>query len=75
MKDFRRGEQVLIECDGQKVPGTVFMASGNGKSLMLQFEAILDGHLGMMPVSRNDDGTYESLMTGIGVKLSSTTKE
>jgi hypothetical protein len=66
---MKTGDKVQIECDGRSVPGTVLLASKNGKSLMLSFEAVLDGHAGMMPVTRNDDGSYQSIMTGILVKL------
>lgn len=68
-KILRTGDAVQIACDGRRLPGTVILASPNGVSLMLGFEAILDGHLGMMPVLRGDDGTYRSIMTGIPVKL------
>lgn len=66
---MKTGDAVQIECDGRTIPGTVILASPNGASLMLGFEAVLDGHLGMMPVSRNDDGSYQSIMTGIVVQL------
>lgn len=67
--NLKTGDSVLIECDGRKVKGDVLLASGNGKSLMLSFEAILDGCVGMMPVSRDDDGKYSALMTGSPVVL------
>lgn len=69
MPDWHTGDEVVIECDGQRVAGTVLLASPNGKSLVLGFEAILDGHVGMMPVLRKDDGSYHSLMTDIPLKL------
>ena len=48
----------------------VVLASENGKALMLEFEAILDGHAGMMPVLRDEDGgRYLSIVTGIEVRL------
>jgi hypothetical protein len=61
---FRTGDQVMITYRGRTVPGAVMFGSSNGKSLMLTFEAILDGHVGMMPVLVNDDGSIEALMTG-----------
>ena len=73
--NFRTGDYVLIECGGRTVPGTVLMASGNGKSLMLNFEAIIDGHIGMMPVLLMNDGAYVSIMNGVEVKLSQVTKQ
>lgn len=68
-KILRTGDAVQIACDGRRLPGTVILASPNGKSLVLKFEAILDGHLGIMPVLRTDDGSYRSIMTGISVDL------
>lgn len=69
MKNWRTGEPVIIECDGRRVEGAIIHASGNGKSLMLGFEAIIDGHIGMMPVLRDDDGRYRSIMNDIDVVL------
>lgn len=66
---FRTGDAVRIECAGQSVSGLVLFASGNGKSLMLSFDAMIDGCVGMMPVLQDDDGTYSALMTGNAVKL------
>lgn len=63
------GDAVLIECDGRKTSGTVILASENGRSLLLKFEAILDGCVGLMPVLRDDDGKYQSLMTGTPIGL------
>lgn len=59
----------MIECDGQRVAGQVLLASRNGRSLMLKFESFLDGHVGMMPVLRDEDGRYHSIVTGREVKL------
>jgi hypothetical protein len=60
---------VMIECAGRKLVGTVMMASGNGKSLALAFDAILDGHVAGMPVLLGDDGRYRSVMNGVEVQL------
>jgi hypothetical protein len=67
--DMKRGDRVIIECDGKTVPGIVLLASENDKSLMLSFDALIDGHVGMMPVLQNDDGEYRSIMTDVLVKL------
>ena len=69
MINLKTGDAVLIDCAGKKIAGTVLLASSNGKSLMLEFEAILDGHVGMMPVSRDDGGAYYSIVTGKPVTL------
>jgi hypothetical protein len=70
MDIWRTGDAVQIECDGRTVPGSVTLASPNSISLVLSFEAILDGHVGMMPVLRHDDGVYRSIVTQVAVRLS-----
>jgi hypothetical protein len=47
---FRTGDLVTITFEDRTVPGEVKFASKNGVSLMLSFEAILGGYVGMMPV-------------------------
>jgi hypothetical protein len=59
---------------GHTVSGHILMASGNSKSLMLSFEAILDGHVAMMPVLMGGDGAYYSLVTGNMVTIKGETK-
>jgi hypothetical protein len=66
---MKTGDRVKIECAGRRVDGTVILASENGASLMLAFEALLDGHVGMMPVLRGDDGSYRAIMTGSTVEI------
>lgn len=69
MTGLKRGDWVRIECDGRTLPAMVLLASSNGKSLLLSFDAILDGHVGTMPVLQVDDGTYRSIITGVEVRL------
>jgi hypothetical protein len=69
-RNFRTGDAVWIDCEGRRVAGNVLLASGNGKSLMLRFDAVIDGHMCMMPVSRSEDGSYFSIVTGVEVRLS-----
>jgi hypothetical protein len=69
-KHWRIGDAVTIECDGIAIPGEVKFASPNGVSLMLGFEAIIDGHVGSMPVLQGEDGSFTSIMTGTPVFLS-----
>lgn len=62
---LHKGDAVVITYDGRTVDGEVLMASGNGMSLVLGFDAMLGGHLGVMPVFwRSDQGGYTDLMTG-----------
>jgi hypothetical protein len=69
MSNFKRNDRVQIECDGQAVSGLVMLASENGKSLMLGFDGMLDGCLGMLPVLMGNDGKFYALMTGTLVKV------
>lgn len=65
---MKTGDKVWIGCDDRSVEGVIILASENEKSLMLGFEAILDGHVGMMPVSLID-GVYRSIVTGQAVAV------
>jgi hypothetical protein len=65
---FKTNDLVWIGCDDRTVEGVVILASENAKSLMLGFEAILDGHVGMMPVLLTD-GVYRSIVTGEAIAL------
>lgn len=66
---FRTGDAVWIECAGVRAAGTVELASTNGKSLMLAFDALIDGHLGAMPVLQGDDGVFRSLVTDSAISI------
>ena len=62
---MKTGDRVMIRFEGQSVQGKVELASGNGASLMLAFEAVLGGYVGMMPVIREGDGPlYLDLIHG-----------
>jgi hypothetical protein len=65
---FKTGDLVWIGCDDRTVEGVVMLASGNGRSLMLSFEALLDGHAGMMPVLETD-GVFRSIVTGQAIAI------
>lgn len=70
MRIWKVGESVQITCDGKTVPGTVSVASGNGVSLMLEFEAILAGHVAMMPVVWDEAASaFRSVVGGVTVTL------
>ena len=66
---WKTGDQVWIEAGGASVAGVVQTASGNSASLMLGFEAVIQGHVGMMPVLRDADGVYRSVMDSLPVGL------
>lgn len=68
-KPLLTGDKVRIECEGRKTVGHVLLASGNGKSLALEFDDIIDGHVCVLPVLMEDDGKYYSLVTGHLVRV------
>jgi|SRR5215471_3297650 len=70
---FKTNDLVWIGCDDRTVEGWIILASGNSVSLMLGFEAILDGHVGMMPVLL-EEGVYRSIVTGQAIALAHRTK-
>lgn len=47
---WKTGDAVVIRYRKRALPGRVVLASSNGASLMLGFEGLLGGFLGMMPV-------------------------
>lgn len=59
---MKTGDKVWIGCENRFVEGEILLASENEKSLMLGFEAILCGHVGMMPVLKGPNGAYRSLV-------------
>lgn len=67
---WQAGESAVIECNGKTVTGRIRRASPNGVSLVLEFEAALAGHLGIMPVLLYPDGRFRSLFGEVEVTLS-----
>jgi len=65
---IRVGDQVRLTVEGQTVTGSVILASPNGRSLAVEFEAILAGAVGMLPVLQSDNGQWQDLM-GRAVEL------
>jgi hypothetical protein len=65
----KEGDAVLITCDGRTVRGTIVLASPNERSLMLEFEAMLHGFVGKMPVLRDDAGVYRTVIGQHPVKI------
>ena len=63
------GDRVAIATGGEKMAALVIAASDNGRSLMLEFDGILDGHVGSMAVLLHDDGVYRSVTTGRDILL------
>lgn len=61
---IQRGDTVYLSTKGahQAIPCMVVLASNNGRSLMLKFEAVVDFpggiYAGNMPVFQRDDGRW-----------------
>jgi hypothetical protein len=66
---LRTGDEIMIEYEGRRVPGLIALASSNERSLMITFDAMIDGHVGMMPLLRDEHGVYRSLATKKPVKI------
>jgi hypothetical protein len=57
-----RGAFVTITTDtGRTIEAMVTMASPNGRSLMLLFDGMIGGWLGMLPAFQADDGSWSAL--------------
>jgi len=50
----KAGELVRVSLEGRTVDAVVVLASGDGRSLYVTFEAILGGYAGGMPVIWRD---------------------
>jgi hypothetical protein len=66
---LKTGERVMIECDGRSVEGVVELASGNGKSVFITYEAILDGCVGGMPLTHFRGNSFFNPISLTPVKL------
>jgi hypothetical protein len=82
---IRRGDFVTLEVSvdengrPETVSGMVILASANGASLMIAFDAIIDGCVGMMPLGlctaahAVEDPHYHNVVTGTRVNVHRTT--
>lgn len=69
MSDWKTGDVIWVTCKGREVEGAVVLASPNAVSLFIEMDAILDGHVGQMPIMRGDDGIYRSIVNNVEVHL------
>lgn len=53
------GARVRVTFGGRSAPATVLLASKNGRSLVLEFEAILGGYVGLLPLLWRDGAFHE----------------
>jgi hypothetical protein len=66
---YVKGDPIDVTCDGRTVEGVVFLASANSLSLMIGFEAIFNGHVGMMAVTMTDANHGYSIIDGTEVTI------
>lgn len=66
---LQKGDRIRLSYGGRSVLADVMMASGNGKSLLVSFEAILGGYVSTMPISWVDEQGYCDLVYGHAVYL------
>lgn len=59
---FAEGDAITISAEGRTLQGRIIMASPNGKSLVIGFDAMIGGYVGMMPVSHEDGDRYRDLI-------------
>jgi hypothetical protein len=63
---LKTGDHVVITYATRTVRGVVRLASPNGRSLILEFDAMLGGFVGMMPVLQDETtGEYRDLFKGL----------
>ena len=66
---MKRGDVVRLVHEGVSVDAFVALASENGASLLVMFDALLDGCVGSMPLYRGGDGQYRNIMTGTPITV------
>lgn len=69
MTIWKTGDRVRITYGQLTVLGTVLLASTNGRSLFLSFEALLGGYVGQMPILMDEDGVFRDLINSQPVRL------
>jgi hypothetical protein len=65
---FLKGDPVILEMEGREVRAIVAMASANGKSLLLEFDANLGGYMGFIPLLHDGHG-YRDLIRDLPVEV------
>lgn len=56
---LKRGDFVQITHGGRRLSGMVYLASSNGRSLIIGFDGMLGGWVGVVPLSWTGTGYYE----------------
>lgn len=71
---YRRGEFATLSAAGRSVRCMVLLASPCGRSLVVGFDALVDGCAGTMPITWRDGG-YANLITGALLELAPLSRE
>jgi len=66
---MKAGDWVTLEYGNQRVEAEILLISENQRSMMLQFEAILGGYVGAMPILQDEDGVYRDLFKNEEVRI------
>lgn len=69
MTHYAKDDDIEVTCEGRTVEGKVILASPNSISLMIGFEAVFGGHLGMMPITMRDANNGYSIIDGTEVTI------
>jgi len=68
---FKLGDEIEIDCDGRVEEGQVVFGSKNGISLVIGYEAILQGFVGTMAIMWDEEeARWFNALTGetIGIR-------
>jgi hypothetical protein len=55
MEIFKKDQEIIVSMNGKQVDAVVTLASPNGVSLMIRFDDMLGGYIGMMPVFYSEE--------------------
>lgn len=66
---WRKGDDVMITCEGKTVPGKVILVTKDGKVGAVEWDAygtetMLAGHIGFLPLMFESDGKYRPAFGG-----------
>jgi hypothetical protein len=67
--NFEQGDKIEFDINGVTREGVIVLASPNNVSLMIGFRGIIDDHLGMMPVLRDDQDNYHILTSNKPIEI------
>lgn len=72
--NYRSGDKITITHNGKTVPGWIELASDNQISLYVRYdymkhECMIAGHIGGIPLMRDDSGEYRCLLNDEPIKI------